>query len=396
MATRNINQNWNNQIGGNLFGFAGDNQGITTPNLVPENKQQYFSGTNPGAYGSGDWRSNMNQLYNWGDSGARYNYDRPYNMRDVAGEVGEYSQRPGEGNNEMMNQAQKKGWSLPNFGITGIMRGIADKFQRPEQMNEAYESITDTIDPATGRGTYKGNEYRIEGNKIYSELYPEGKNFDSWRGSESIEEMENEGYGSIGWARDRLLKGKKISTRLRNILERRGLDDVRPSGEGAQFEGGDVPAAATPVTTGGGGTFNPAMDEKGRRDTRDSWHGATQARGVAKKQVAGPGFGRGAYWADGGRVGYQGGELVEQQTDLIEGPQGGEEFQETVVEGQEQPSREQLEALSMHIFQLPLDDLDEQQLVVVYQAAMQEQPMEESVQEEDVQFAANGGLAGLL
>ena len=60
----NINQNWNNQIGGNLFGFGGDNQGIATPNLVPENKQQYFSGTNPGAYGSGDWRSKMNQLYN--------------------------------------------------------------------------------------------------------------------------------------------------------------------------------------------------------------------------------------------------------------------------------------------------------------------------------------------
>jgi hypothetical protein len=102
--------------------------------------------------------------------------------------------------------------------------------------------------------------------------------------------------------------------------------------------------------------------------------------------------------ADGGRIGYAfaGPVGVEQETDFIQSPQGGEEFQETVVEGQEQPSREQLEALSMHIFQLPLDDLDEQQLVVVYKAAMQEEPMEESVQEEDVQFAANGGLAGLL
>ena len=98
--------------------------------------------------------------------------------------------------------------------------------------------------------------------------------------------------------------------------------------------------------------------------------------------------------ADGGRAGYQGGELVEQQTDLIEGPQGGEEFQETVVEGQEQPSREQLEALAMEIFQLPLEELDEQQLVVVYKEAMQGQPMEESVQEEDVQFAAQGGPIG--
>ena len=100
--------------------------------------------------------------------------------------------------------------------------------------------------------------------------------------------------------------------------------------------------------------------------------------------------------AQGGRAGYQNGELVEQETDLIEGPQGGEEFQETVVEGQEQPSREQLEALAIEIFQLPLEELDDEQLLVVYQEAMQGQPMEEAVQEEDVQFAANGGLAGLL
>jgi len=100
--------------------------------------------------------------------------------------------------------------------------------------------------------------------------------------------------------------------------------------------------------------------------------------------------------AQGGRAGYQGGELVEQETDFIDGPQGGEEFQETVVEGQEQPSREQLEALAIEIFQLPLEELDEQQLLVVYQEAMQGQPMEEAVREEDVQFAAQGGLAGLL
>ena len=94
--------------------------------------------------------------------------------------------------------------------------------------------------------------------------------------------------------------------------------------------------------------------------------------------------------ADGGRIGYQGGELVGQETDFIEGPQGGEEFQETVVEGEEQPSREQLEALAMEIFQLPLEELDEEQLLVVYQAAMQGQPMEEDFQEEDIQFVDQG------
>ena len=109
-----------------------------------------------------------------------------------------------------------------------------------------------------------------------------------------------------------------------------------------------------------------------------------------------PSWGQGA--KDGGRIGYAfaGPVGVEQRTDFIEGPQGANEFQETVVEGQRQPSREQLEALAMEIFQLPLEELDDQQLVVVYQEAMQGQPMEEAVQEEDVQFAANGGRAGYL
>ena len=100
--------------------------------------------------------------------------------------------------------------------------------------------------------------------------------------------------------------------------------------------------------------------------------------------------------AAGGRAGYLDGELVEQETDFIEGPQGTEEFQETVVEGEEQPSREQLEALAMKIFNLPVDELDDQQLLVVYQEAMQGRPMEEAVQEEDVQFAARGGRMGFF
>jgi len=123
------------------------------------------------------------------------------------------------------------------------------------------------------------------------------------------------------------------------------------------------------------GTFDEFLDELERMNNKFS---AVQEEDVQ-------------FVAQGGRAGYQGGELVGQETDFIQGPQGTNEFQETVVEGQEQPSREQLEALAMEIFQLPLEELDDQQLLVVYQEAMQGQPMEESVQEEDVQFAAKGG-----
>ena len=52
----------------------------------------------------------------------------------------------------------------------------------------------------------------------------------------------------------------------------------------------------------------------------------------------------------------------------------------------------------MEIFQLRLEELDEEQLMVVYQAAMEQQPEAMAMQEEDVQFnpqmMANGGLIG--
>jgi len=337
----------------------------------------------------GNWRNEMNpNLVDWS---APYQPDRPF---------------PHGGFEEMQfdersQQPQKKGFQFPNIGITGILQGIKDQFQRPQEMQTAYEAITGSADDE-GYGKYKGNEYRIEdtptGKKIFSELYPHGKNLDSWRGSKSIEEMENEGYGSIGWAQERLQKGKDISQRLKNILKSRGIGEGgnfinRPTNEGAQF---GTPVAIPPVAI----KQNIPHDTGGATPTPQSWNrdqggGYTTARGFTKADTGGRGHH--GNWAQGGRVGYAfAGPVGAEQQDFIEGPQGANEFQETVVEGQEQPSREQLEALAMHIFQLPLDDLDDEQLVVVYQAAMQEQPMEEAVQEEDVQFAANGGLAGLL
>ena len=100
-------------------------------------------------------------------------FERP-NMLDVSGQVGEYSQRPGQ---IPYPTSQKTGFQFPNIGITGILQGIKDQFQRPQEMQTAYEAITGSADDE-GYGKYKGNEYRIEdtptGKKIFSELYPHG------------------------------------------------------------------------------------------------------------------------------------------------------------------------------------------------------------------------------
>ena len=73
--------------------------------------------------------------------------------------------------------------------------------------------------------------------------------------------------------------------------------------------------------------------------------------------------------AHGGRIKYQGGELVEDASMVEETPTGL--MEENVEEVQGEPTREQMEALAMEIFQLRLEELDEEQLMIVYQAAME-------------------------
>ena len=88
--------------------------------------------------------------------------------------------------------------------------------------------------------------------------------------------------------------------------------------------------------------------------------------------------------AYGGRIGYQEGELVEDEY-MAEATPGGM-MEENIEEVQGEPSREQLEAIALEIFRLPLEELNEEQLNVVYQAAMEQEPAEE-----EVQFAAQEG-----
>ena len=84
--------------------------------------------------------------------------------------------------------------------------------------------------------------------------------------------------------------------------------------------------------------------------------------------------------AQGGRIGYENGELVTDES-MVEATPAGM-MEENVEEVQGEPTREQMEVLSMEIFQLRLEELDEEQLMVVYQAAMEQQPEEMAMQEE--------------
>jgi len=132
------------------------------------------------------------------------------------------------------------------------------------------------------------------------------------------------------------------------------------------------------TTTGGATTY-------GGPTTKSFDPGLARAMG-SYNRTAGPMSGSYGPWsrAEGGRVGYQEGELVEDEY-MAEATPGGM-MEENIEEVQGEPSREQLEAIAFEIFQLPLEELNEEQLEVVYQAAMEQEPSEE-----EVQFAAQEG-----
>ena len=364
-------------INDKLKGFNYPTPNLTMPNNILENLGNIFRKKDP-PYDdyNADRFSNLNNLATdtYPNTGAQFTEDTdPYSqakknfinnqfrMRDTNAltHQGDYTQ--GGQKVSETGGAESTGFQFPNIGITGILQGIKDQFEYKGAQGEAW-------DPNTGQMISAEEQDKQNALGGY---YSEAARYDR-RQRKRVTDM---------LARQKA--GKKIGdTNLKRLLE---------LGYGPEKV---ITETVTDVTRPGGGytgpktqDFNPQQFARaGRRPDRPG--GFTDP-------------GRGSYGphkADGGRIGYAfaGPVGVEQQTDFIEGPQGANEFQETVVEGQQQPSREQLEALAMKIFQLPLDDLDDQQLVVVYQEAMRGQPMEEAFQAEDVQFAANGGLAGLL
>jgi|TARA_R110002020_G_scaffold74845_1_gene191094 hypothetical protein len=388
----NVNQNWSNQIGGNMFGFGNPpNQGIASVK-VPQDAQRYFSGDaeifQPGA----NWQ---NELAGYGSTMDRRNIDNTL-LSNIKGKVG--------------NVKDTVGFKFPSIFATmaaGVDATNPDAFNYNPRLQEQINFMKSP--EAAKLGLSYGVMDQSGLNRITGGALA-GKNLQSAFGSNDLTSMyEKELARAQGVLENLPNQWSKLAAstdeadiarwKEKQLFHRNKVAQIKKeqaaAAAAAQAAADERIAiesqrasTAPQRRAGRGGTHMSRSRDQGGLGISQA-----QAQSISDANRAAGMSGWGL--AQGGRAGYQGGELVGQETDFIEGPQGGEEFQETVVEGQEQPSREQLEALAMHIFQLPLEELDDQQLVVVYQAAMQGQPMEEAVQE-DVQFAAGGGRAGYL
>jgi len=279
-----------------------------------------------------------------------------------------------------------KGWTTPTLDFLKKIGG-----QRSPEKQAFYDAMGGSSIPS-GRfaeGTYGGKNYELynsptSGLKVGSDIigYGQGfeKNLDSAFGSKSIEEMEQK---KLDWAEKRFNKlGRRgLGTRIYNELVKSGRISDRPTIDLTTFTDKiNVPAA---TTTGGGARHDYERDRGGGYTLGG---GFTGTRGQVGRTGSSAGEGRGHHsWrAEGGRIGYQDGELVEDESMFAATPRGM--MEENIEEVQGEPTREQLEAIALEIFRLPLEQLNEEQLEVVYQAAMEQEPSEE-----EVQFAAQEG-----
>ena len=444
---KNINQNWNDQMGGNYSGFGNTNQGIASVN-VPQDQQKYFSDSSQMVY-----------------PGSEYAPHRDFGEMQFSQQV----QQPKKEN--FLNKAFS---TLQGFTPTGmLMKQFTEKPQHT--FNKEYFAGAEQPGIYDGRiGGLGGGAHNVFGGK--NAVYGFGPELDvgAQKRISGLQNTIDKMMEGDSWTQLKENEPLKWDAKLKRLQNKHRLftqqlaqynkgvaEDrkARIAAERAKTAQADRAAGAfrrdIQLDPGGGG---------GPGKQPGTWHQQTAAKERQGVQVAGPGFGSGAFFKkDGGRIGYRFGEEVGRETDFLEGPQDDlmasgtgmespedlylkaiqegtfdgtfEEFleelerltnkfraadggragfengelvtdesmmeatpagfmQENVEEVQGEPTREELEALAMEIFQLPLEELDEQQLMIVYKAAMQQEPVQENFQEEDVQYAAGGGRIG--
>ena len=323
-------------------------------------------------------------------------------MLDPTGQMGASNYRAPQGIPFHPAQGNRGRWSQPNVPdergflgktwdtaqdkisgfttpIMGAMKRMVEPNTPEENFGLGYFGDRNTLS-SSGR-TYGNQAYDVFAGKNVASAFGQGmggaaqKRID--RINKTISGWEAKAKEGDEEAIRRLNTTKLIKRRNEfNKQLARYNKDLGAATGGADTTGGYI----TKTTPDGGGYTGPR--------TYDFDRAAFQRSGGQRASRDGftdPGRGSyGPHMAYGGRIGYQDGELVEDEY-MAEATPGGM-MEENIEEVQGEPTREQLEAIALEIFGLPLEELNDQQLEVVYQAAMEQEPAEE-----EVQFAAQEG-----
>ena len=351
------------------------------------------------------WRTHMNPQNQWGNYGINTLGNAPFaglqqsafpNMADVSGEVGEYDNTSGFNLNNMdLNNPDAAIGPIINFKdapvelnetLKGLRRnnpryGLIDQFR-----NQGGDETTGFKLPSIF-GAVKGG---LESIKDQFEYRPATETLWDPNTGEFISAEEQDKQNALGGYYSAAAKhARKQRARVVNMLAREkagqeygedNLRDLLQKGYGEK-----ITEKVTDVVQPGKGTtytgpktsyFDPGIAARTQHPTE---------RARTQGGYTDPGKDSYGPWkAEGGRIGYANGEFVEDASMMEATPAGM--MEENIEEVQGEPSREQLEVIALEIFRLPLEELSEQQLMVVYQAAMEQEPSEE-----EVQFAAQEG-----
>ena len=339
----------------------------------------------------------------WWMNADRSRYPSPVmpGMLDQTGQMGASNYRgpqgipfhPSQGNRGRWSQANVpdergflgKAWDTAQDKISGFTTPIMGAMKRmvepntPEE-NFGLEYFQNMRNPSTGRVWEEWAPSNVFGGGNIASAFGEGMGA---RGQKRIDKIN----ATLANWEAKAAEGDEEAIRRLNtttLKRRRDLFKNQLAAYNKDLAGATGGADNIP-TTGGTTTGGTTTGGYTGPPTRSFDPGLARAMG-SYNRTAGPMSGSyGPYGrAEGGRIGYQDGELVEDES-MFEATPGGM-MEENIEEVQGEPTREQLEAIALEIFRLPLEQLNEQQLEVVYQAAMEQEPSEE-----EVQFAAQEG-----
>ena len=242
-----------------------------------------------------NWRNNL-----------EHTYDRTWPHREDVGGLANIQELGTE--HSIIAPDKKRNFSLPTFALSGILKGLKNQFQRPEEKQAAYEAIMGDRGSLgnweSQLGQYGGNQYQLTntptGLKVGSDIlgYGEGyeKNFDSAFGSKSLEEMEQK---KIDWALGRLAKfkdkkGLGISQSLFNVLKSKGILDE----QGGKIERPTTDRAKIEAYTG-----RPMSDYRASRPASERSFTGHGRSGMGRDPSDRMAYGGRVGYNEGGRVG---------------------------------------------------------------------------------------------
>ena len=248
------------------------------------------------------------------------------------------------------------GFTTPAMAFMKKMRGVTP------QKKAFYDAVVGERPLGPGQfttGQYGGNEYEVynspSGLKVGSDIIGTGpgyeKNLYSAFGSKSIEEMEQK---KLDWAEKRFKKlGRKgLGTRIYNELIKN-----RPEVLDVQIKTGID-------------TVGPAQTDRQKIEayTGRGMSDYRASRPASERQFTGhgrSGMGRSAdrFAAEGGRIGYQEGLLVDEDVN-IEGP--GFDVNENVMMASAPDPMAELEAFSLEIFKKSFEQLNDTERDILF------------------------------